>query len=634
MVELNFQRQTSALPVPGPHSRKPLGACLRDQGVISDDQLQHALKMQVHQRAPLGEILVGEGWASRAQVLAALSDQTGLQIADPVETPPSAELCALKPVEYWLAHNVLPWMRVGPILLVATARPDLFDPVVEGLGDTDLTIVPVLAGPEQIDAAIARSYAKPLAWAAETRVDAQQSCRNWSPETHTVPIAAGILICGLFAAFPYAGLSVLLWATLMTLMLFLILRLSALVAFLLPRRSHRSDNAPPPLPCVSILVPLYKEREIADVLITRLRRLSYPKALLDVILVLEEQDEVTKAALRDVELPSWIRAIEVPQMGALTTKPRAMNYALDFCRGEILGVWDAEDAPVPDQIEAVVQHFATAPEDVVCLQGVLDYYNPRTNWRSRCFTIEYSGWFRVVLKGIARLGLVVPLGGTTFFFRRDKLIELGGWDAHNVTEDADLGVRLSRAGYRTEIVNTATYEEANFRAWPWIKQRSRWLKGFMITYLVHMRAPRQLLRDLGFLRFLGVQAFFVGTLGQFLLAPVLWVLWLAYLGLPHPFQPVMTPVFLTACVYLFLIAEAANILVGMLGVIAGNRRFLLPWVPTMVLYYPLGVLAAYKGLWELAVNPFFWDKTQHGHAAEETEVSISRAGSHPVSTGS
>nr|WP_052265156.1 glycosyltransferase family 2 protein [Ruegeria sp. ANG-R] len=617
MVELNLQRQIPAKPVPGPHSRKPLGACLRDRGVISEPQLQRALRMQARQNAPLGEILIGEGWASRGDVLSALSDQTGLQIADLEQTPPTAELCALKPVEFWLKHNVLPWMRVGPILLIATARPDRFDTVSDALSDTGYTILPVLAGTEQIDAAIASHFAAELAQAAETRVEAQQSCRNWTAIARVRPIAAALLLMTLFASFPMQGLTVLLWTTLATLALFLLLRLSGLVAYLAPRKSRSVAAEPIRLPCVSVLVPLYKEKEIAEVLIARLQRLTYPKALLDVILVLEEQDDVTKAALRDVELPSWIRALEVPKLGKLTTKPRAMNYALDFCRGEILGVWDAEDAPLPDQIETVARHFAAAPEDVVCLQGVLDYYNPRTNWRSRCFTIEYSGWFRVILKGIARLGLVVPLGGTTFFFRRDKLVELGGWDAHNVTEDADLGVRLCRAGYRTEIVNTATYEEANFRAWPWVKQRSRWLKGFMVTYLVHMRAPLRLLHDLGPLRFLGLQAFFLGTLGQFLFAPVLWVFWLIFLDLPHPFQHIMTPEFLRGCVYLFLTAEVANLLVGLLGVIAGNRRFLMPWVPTMLLYYPLGVLAAYKGLWELAVKPFFWDKTQHGHAAEE-----------------
>ena len=637
MVELNFHRLAPADPVPSTRTRKPLGTCLLDRGIITQDQLIKALHLQRRQNAPLGEILVGEGSASRQDVMAALSDQSGLQIADFAQSPPDAELCAIMPIAFWLEHNVIPWMRTGPLLLVATARPDRFDAVATALRAFGHTAVPVLAIPDQIDMALGRVFASPLAQVAETRVDQAQSCRTWTASSRIGPVALLIGLSAMGAAMPYAGLTVLFWITVLTLVLFMVLRVSGLIAYLLPR--VETPETPKcgigRLPCVSIMVPLFREKEIADALITRLHRLTYPKALLDVILVLEERDDVTRAALENVDLPSWIRVIEVPEHGNLTTKPRAMNYALDFCRGEILGVWDAEDAPVPDQIETVARHFAQAPDDVVCLQGVLDYYNPRTNWRARCFTIEYSGWFRVVLPGIARMGLVVPLGGTTFFFRRDKLLELGGWDAHNVTEDADLGVRLSRAGYRTEMVKTTTYEEANFRAWPWVKQRSRWLKGFMVTYLVHMRAPRRLLRELGMLRFLGVQAFFLGTVGQFLLAPVLWVFWLATLGLGHPYQVVIPGSVLTTCVYLFLLAEAANFVVGALGVAAGKRRFLIPWVPTMVLYYPLGVLAAYKGLWELAVKPFFWDKTQHGHAQEEApEDPISRASPHPVSAAS
>ncbi len=619
MVELNLQRLTSAQPVSDVKARKPLGAFLLDRGAITRSQLVRALQMQAHQNAPLGEILVGEGWASRQDVLAALSQQSGLQIADLENAPPPPELCAIKPVDFWLAHRVVPWVRMGPLLLVATAQPDMFAVVAKELKACGLTVVPVLASPEQIDRTIAQCHATQLAQAAENRVEASQSCRNLASTSHLRMASLALGFCAVCAMMPQTGLAILFWLAVATLVLFMLFRVFGAVNTILTPQAPQTDASADQtrLPCISIMVPLYKEREIADALIARLRRLTYPKALLDVILVLEERDDVTRAALQTVELPSWIRAIEVPELGDLTTKPRAMNYALDFCRGEIVGVWDAEDAPAPDQLETIARTFAQAPDDVVCLQGVLDYYNPRTNWRSRCFTIEYSGWFRVILPGIARLGLVVPLGGTTFFFRRDKLLELGGWDAHNVTEDADLGVRLSRAGYRTQIVNTTTYEEANFRAWPWVKQRSRWLKGFMVTYLVHMRAPLRLLRDLGPKRFLGVQAFFLGTLGQFLLAPVLWLFWLTTLGLAHPLEIVVAGNVLTICIYLFLAAEAANVLVGALGVIAGNRRFLIPWVPTMILYYPLGVLAAYKAVWELAVNPFFWDKTQHGHAAEE-----------------
>ncbi len=639
MVELNSLGHGPATPVSGIGPRKPLGTCLIDLGVITPAQLDHALKLQERQNAPLGEILVGEHMASRGDVLLALGQQHGLQIADLESTPPPDDLCALRPMQFWLTHNAIPWLRVGPVLLVATAYPDRFDEIRSGLADCAQTVLPVLAAPDDIDQAIARHYAKPLAEAAETRAPLSQSCRSWTASSRLLPTLLALAALVGLGLQPNAGLSLLFWAAVSTLILFLILRLAGLISYLFPKKAEKPDGllAQHRLPCVSILVPLHKEREIAGALIQRLTRLTYPKALLDVILVLEEHDDVTRSALAQTTLPSWIRTLEVPDLGNLTTKPRAMNYALDFCRGEILGVWDAEDAPLPDQIETVVEQFARAPDDVVCLQGVLDYYNPRTNWRSRCFTIEYSGWFRVILPGIARLGLVVPLGGTTFFFRRDKLLELGGWDAHNVTEDADLGVRLSRAGYRTEIAKTATYEEANFRAWPWVKQRSRWLKGFMVTYLVHMRSPLALMRDLGMWRFLGVQAFFLGTVGQFLLAPVLWVFWLTFLGLTNPFEAVLAPQILNACVYLFLTAEAANILVGGLGVVAGGRRFLLPWVPTMALYYPLGVAAAYKALWELAVRPFFWDKTQHGQASEEVqpdEEAISRAGLHPASAGS
>lgn len=620
MVQLNLQQFAHAAPVSA-QDRKPLGECLIDRGLISRAQLDEALFLQSWQKAPLGEILVAEGWVGRSDVLTALSDQSGLQIADLDSSTPPPDLCNLKPVEFWLAHNVIPWMRLGPIVLVATARPDLFPAVRAEMEGNGYAVAPVLASSDQIDSTIARVFSKPLAEAAEMRVTPDHSCRSWTVRSRAGPTIALIALVGVFAAVPMTGLTVLIAAAVTTLVLFMTLRLAGLLGHVwkppAPAPDSAAVHAPHVLPGVSILVPLYKEREIADALINRLRRLTYPKALLDVILVLEESDDVTRSTLASVDLPSWIRMVEVPELNGLTTKPRAMNYALDFCRGEILGVWDAEDAPQPDQIERVARHFSQADEDVVCLQGVLDYYNPRTNWRSRCFTIEYNSWFRVILQGIARLGLVVPLGGTTFFFRRDKLLELGGWDAHNVTEDADLGVRLSRAGYRTEMVDTTTFEEANFRAWPWVRQRSRWLKGFMVTYLVHMRAPLRLLKDLGLLRFLGLQAFFLGTVGQFLLAPVLWLFWMKAFGLPSVLDTIIPGNMLTGLILLFLAAEVTNVAAALVVVSAPERRFLLPWVLTMPLYFPLGVLAAYKALWELATNPFFWDKTQHGQASDE-----------------
>jgi glycosyltransferase XagB len=374
-------------------------------------------------------------------------------------------------------------------------------------------------------------------------------------------------------------------------------------------------------PIVSIIVALYREGDIVARLVRRLARLDYPEELLDVILAVEAEDHVTRDALAAAELPRWMRVVVVPE-GAVKTKPRALNHALDYARGAIIGVYDAEDAPDPDQLRQVVARFQRSGPEVACLQGVLDYYNPRTNWLSRCFTIEYAGWFRLILPGIARLGLVVPLGGTTLFFRREVLEVLGGWDAHNVTEDADLGIRLARHGYRTELIATVTEEEANCRALPWVKQRSRWIKGYMMTWAVHMRAPGLLWRQLGPRAFLGFQVMFLGTIAQFLLAPLLLSFMVVPFGIAHPLFAVLPKSAAWTMAGIFILSEIANLMIGMIGTSRTRHGLSLWWVPTMKLYFPLASLAAYKALVELATKPFFWDKTTHGlfdHAQERPD---------------
>ncbi|WP_424984684.1 glycosyltransferase family 2 protein [Microbulbifer sp. S227A] len=605
-------------------SRLPLGRHLVESGSITPGQLVRALHLQLTLGAPLGEILVSEGWASPADIRDALAQQHQIREVDLTQEPPDEDLCHRMSHGFWLRHRVIPWRREDGTVLIATDRPDRFDAVRDALGDVYAGVLPILASGAQIEASIAERFTLPMAKAAGARVAAQYSCRTWqSRHPVTLPLVLFLLAIPLVIA-PVSVLAALSILAIATLVMFAGLKLIAFAAYLAGQRpapfvadSPIALRPRPRRPKISVLVPLFREKEIAGALIRRLEKLTYPKALLDVVLVLEEHDDVTRQTLAQTQLPAWMRVISVPAHEGLTTKPRAMNYALDFCRGEIIGVWDAEDAPMPDQLETVAARFADAPDDVVCLQGILDYYNPRTNWLARCFTIEYASWFRVVLPGIARLGLVIPLGGTTLFFRRDKLEELGGWDAHNVTEDADLGVRLCRAGYRTELIPTVTFEEANCRPWPWIKQRSRWLKGFMVTYLVHMRRPRQLLVDLGLARFLSLQAFFVGTLCQFLLAPVLWSFWLVLLGWQHPVHTLVSTSTATMITALFVCAELLVLGIGVTAVMAPERRFLLRWVPTMPFYFPLAAIAAYKALYELILRPYYWDKTQHGHAASE-----------------
>lgn len=606
--------------------QQPFGRYLVNEGIIDAPDLVHALELQCRIDAPLGEIMVSEGLVSRIDVLAALARQHNAQLVDLDIDPPPQRLAHRLPAALCLKYHAVPWMVVGDILLVATHRPDRFDQLRSCMGSQGQRMLPVIADQGQIQNHISRLYGTELAQKAATRVPAIESCRTWEVN----PLSRKVWACSVVAVCLSALLLVpqwtitiaMLWAF-FTLMMTTALKAAAFwsqMSHKLPDKSHVQDVHVPPfrLPRVSILVPLLKEKEIAGALITRLERLTYPKSLLNVVLVLEQGDTVTRDTIARTDLPEWISVIEVPEANSLTTKPRALNYALDFCRGSIIGVWDAEDAPEPDQLERVVTRFQHAPKNVACLQGILDYYNTRTNWISRCFTIEYATWWRVVLPGIARLGFVIPLGGTTLFFRRDILEKLCGWDAHNVTEDADLGVRLARHGYVTELLPTVTYEEANCRAWPWVRQRSRWLKGFLITWCVHMRNPAALRRDLGWKRFLGVQTILLATFSQFALAPLLWSFWLTLLGLTHPIEITMGAPVMWVMISFFIGAEILNLSISIAAVSGREHRHLIGWVLTTPLYFPMGAIAAYKGLHEFIVSPFFWDKTEHGlHGTSE-----------------
>jgi cellulose synthase/poly-beta-1,6-N-acetylglucosamine synthase-like glycosyltransferase len=302
----------------------------------------------------------------------------------------------------------------------------------------------------------------------------------------------------------------------------------------------------------------------------------------------------------------------VAPAGAVRTKPRALNIALAQCRGTIVGVYDAEDAPDPDQLMRVAARFAVAPSDVACLQGVLDFYNARAKAMARAFALEYAGWFRLVLPGLQRLRLVLPLGGTTLFFRRPVLEALGAWDAHNVTEDADLGLRLARHGWRTEMLDSVTLEEANCSPLPWVKQRSRWIKGYLMTWAVHMRDPVALWRALGTRRFLAVQVQFALTVAQALLAPCLWAFWLVGSGGALPLLPPLPPAVASVFPGLLVMSFALDLSIALVAHRRAGLRFGRGWVLVLPLYHALATAAAYKALFDMALRPFHWDKTRHG----------------------
>ncbi len=608
---------------------------LAADGALAPDAIFTAQQSATRMGLQVEDILYAHHGLSRRALAEAQTDRTGSQLIDPIRDPPDPRLVAqLGPAEV-LRHGVLPWRRMGGCVVVLSSDPDRFARRKSALTAVFGPVRMAFTTEDHISRCISTQFASHLVRRAENRVPRDESCRRWA-----APAAIRLALLVVTILLTAAILAPITTFTIMTGLTVLIMTLSTGVktaAAIVGRAALPDGPAPEPaslarLPVITLLIPLYREKAIADHLLARLEAIDYPRELLDVCLVMEASDHTTRAAVGRARLLTWMRLITVPD-GSIKTKPRALNYALDFAHGSIIGVYDAEDAPAADQLRRVAAHFAQADPAVVCLQGMLDYYNARSNWLTRCFTIEYAAWFRVILPGYARMGLVVPLGGTTLFFRRAALEKLGGWDAHNVTEDADLGIRLARHGYRTEFVNTVTEEEANGRFWPWVKQRSRWLKGYAITYGVHMRNPVRLWRDLGAWRFFGLQILFAGTLAQFLLSPLLWTFWVIPFGITHPIQALLPVWAFWAFAGLFVATEIASLAIAWVALGRAGKRRLWPWAISLQLYFPLATIAAYKGLLELTWKPFYWDKTAHGVLLPKATLPP-QPSARPVSDGS
>lgn len=386
------------------------------------------------------------------------------------------------------------------------------------------------------------------------------------------------------------------------------------------------------LPVYSILCPLYKEAHMLPGFVAAIEKLHWPHDKLDVLLLLEENDPETVAAAEAMKLPAYVRIIVVPHSEP-KTKPKACNYGLSIARGEYTVIYDAEDIPDPWQLRKAYLGFKKSGPEVKCLQAKLNYFNPEDNLLTRFFTAEYSLWFDIILVGLQSINTSIPLGGTSNHFRTRDLIELEGWDPFNVTEDCDLGVRIFQRGARTAIIDSVTLEEANGHTRNWLRQRSRWIKGYMQTYLVHMRHPVSFLRENGIHAVL-FQLIVGAKLSFLFINPILWLTTIAYFTLYAYVGPAIEALYPTWIFYMAAISLVFGnffyLYYYMVGCAKRHHWPLIKYVFFVPLYWILGSTAAYIALYELIVKPHYWQKTVHGlnlvHAKKREEKAERRQG--------
>lgn len=377
-------------------------------------------------------------------------------------------------------------------------------------------------------------------------------------------------------------------------------------------QTKTADTFPVPasddmLPTYTIMVPMFYEAMILPRLVASLERIDYPKEKMEILLLFEEEDTETIRACEGLALAARFQQIIIapsyPQ-----TKPKACNYALPLASGELLVVYDAEDDPSADQMRKAAALFHASGERLACLQARLNFFNWHENWLTRQFAIEYGTLYDLLLPALVRAGIPIPLGGTSTHFRTSALREIGAWDPFNVTEDADLGYRFAARGYDCGFVRSTTLEEANCELPNWLRQRTRWLKGWMQTYLVRMRHPVTFYRTVGLRGFIVFQIMMGGLIISSLVHPFFYLVLILDNSLSlHPGSGLN---FYFTCV--LLSGYAATIAAGMTAALIRGRFSLLLSSLTTPLCWLLISVAAYRALLQFIASPFHWEKTIHG----------------------
>lgn len=598
----------------------PLGQVLIAEGLITLEILEEALAEQRRCGCRLGQVLTGQGRINNLKLYRALARHYDLPFADLKQEPPLPSLLSGDERHDYIKRGAIPWKKNGKNLIVAVTDKEAAKHWVFERFGTQVEFV--ITSPWDIFWVVQQAFA------TEDDADARERLWQSLPQASAKTLLAGIrrssvlfsllVLATIITAIPHGLIACFIAINLFYAATLIFKSLLFLTGGIARETPEQAGSIPErDLPVYTILVPLFQEEAILSQLVSAIRALDYPKSKLDVKLIVEEGDAGTHEAIKALRCERYFDIIPVPY-SLPQTKPKACNYALRFAKGEYVTIYDAEDIPDPKQLKKVAAIFASASANTACVQAKLNYYNRRKNLLTHLFSLEYGIWFEYLLKGLGLLRMPIPLGGTSNHVRRDVLEQLHAWDPYNVTEDADLGVRLAICGFETRLVDSMTMEEAPVRPWPWLKQRSRWIKGYMQTYLVHMRNPAVLRSQLGMRGFIGFQLFIGAPCLIFLVSPVIWILWglwwFQYIHISLASMLWLEWLMKFNLIFGFLLQ------MGLALVIAIRQRwwFTVPCCLVFPFYWGLHSLASFRALWQLFTRPFYWDKTEHGIGKGDT----------------
>ena len=627
MVISYEQREQFQLAEQDERTYRRVGDILVDEGHISESQLANALQYQEQFGGRLGWICATLGYINRLDLCGVLSEHFGLPYYHDVPymiANMDKSLASRLTLEEVTRYQVIPFRFVQGKLEVLTSEPEnpgmlaflqsrFADEVIQQVVITDLDIMRVSDAVYQdsiVDKSINGLYQR----------NPDESARNVlsKPQigililvlmgiTVGLAINAHIIIIGFLFIVQAFYLASFVYKYVITMW-------GLKTARSIPKSGDMVDCTDPrDLPVYTILIAAYKEAKVISTLIKAVKRFDYPEDKLDVILLLEEDDKETlEAAKRERPPTSW-RILTLPDSQP-KTKPKALNYGVQFARGEYLTIYDAEDVPEADQLKKAVTAFRTHSDDYICFQASLNYFNRDENFLTKMFTLEYSYWFDCLLPGLDNLGLPIPLGGTSNHFDLQKLRKIGAWDPFNVTEDADLGIRAAAEGYKVGVIQSTTYEEANSKLSNWLRQRSRWVKGYMQTFLVHNRHPLKAMRKMGLKQWVGYNLLIGGTPALFILNPIMWALFIYYLvtGAQILDPRSMPAVLLYISAVNLIIGNMVTVCLNLIAVLPRKNYHLIPHALLSPVYWLLQSVGAYKALWQLIMRPSYWEKTDHG----------------------